>query len=255
MDSSPPILEFDPTREALIEPSKVIARLDIPARAVVCILDEVIASLLASGRARKIASLHSGMGEHPILELEHQGHRLAVFHPGVGAPLAAGMLEEVIALGADRFVLSGCAGVVDPEVVRGHLIVPTAAVRDEGTSYHYLAPSRTVAPSPEAVSAIESALRRRNVPYRCATTWTTDAVYRETRPRIARRRAEGCATVEMEAAALFAVARFRRVSLGAILLGGDDVSADRWDRLGLGDHATTREQLFWLAAEACLAMR
>ena len=86
------------------------------------------------------------------------------------------MLEEVIALGCGRFVAGGGAGVLEPEVALGHVMVPTAAVRDEGTSYHYLAPSSTVEPSPEAMAAIESTLRRRGTPHRCAPTWTTDAI-------------------------------------------------------------------------------
>ena len=76
--------------------------------------------------------------------------RVALFHPGVGAPLAAGLLEEVIASGCKKFIACGGAGVLDREIAVGHLIVPTAAIRDEGTSYHYLPPGREVSPSPEA---------------------------------------------------------------------------------------------------------
>jgi uridine phosphorylase len=85
-------------------------------------------------------------------------------------------------------------------------------------------------------------------------TWTTDAIYRETPARIARRRAEGCITVEMEAAAFFAVAQFRGVTFGQILYGGDDVSGDLWDDRDWDRQTSTREKLFWLAAEACLRL-
>ena len=133
-------------------------------------------------------------------------------------------------------------------------IVPTAAVRDEGTSYHYLPPSREVSPSPAAVTAIEATLARRGVAYVAGKTWTTDGFYRETAARIARRRAEGCLTVEMEAAAFFAVAQFRGVTFGQLLYGGDDVSGEAWDSRSWQSRVSIRERLFWLAAEACLQL-
>ena len=90
--------------------------------------------------------------------------------------------------------------------------------------------------------------------YLVTKAWTTDAFYRETPERVARRRAEGCLIVEMEAAALFAVAQFRGVPLGYILYGGDDVSAETWDRREWTENQNIREQLVDLAAEACLCL-
>jgi purine-nucleoside phosphorylase len=111
-----------------------------------------------------------------------------------------------------------------------------------------------VTASPAAVAAIEATLRRNGVEYLLGKTWTTDAFYRETRARIARRQAEGCLTVEMEAAAFFAVAQFRGAVFGQLLYSGDDLSGDVWDGRGWTRETTTREKLFWLAAEACLAL-
>ena len=106
--------------------------------------------------------------------------------------------------------------------------------------------------SPEAVAAITRVLERHAVPYVVGKTWTTDAIYRETPAKVQRRRAEGCITVEMEAAAFFAVARFRGVIFGQLLYGGDDVSGEVWDSRDWHKQASVREKLFWLAAEACL---
>lgn len=225
----------------------------MPGRAVACFFAEVIAGLVAAGRLRKVTALLSALGEIPVYELVHEGARVAVYHPGLGAPLAAGILEEVIALGAERIVACGGAGALEPDLVLGHVVVPADAVRDEGTSPHYLPPSRTVAADPDAVAAIEATLAGRGVPHRRGRTWTTDAFYRETPDRIARRRAEGCCTVEMEAAALFAVARHRGKKLGQLLYAGDDVSGAAWNP-GDRDGHSGRERLFWLAVEACLAM-
>ena len=218
-----------------------------------CFFQEVIEVLAGQGGAQRVARLRSEIGINPVYEISHQGERLTVLHPGVGAPLAAAFLEEAIALGCRKFIACGGAGVLNSEIALGHLIVPSAAVRDEGTSYHYLPPSREVEADPRGIAAIETVLQRHGVEYLVGKTWTTDAVYRETRERVGRRRAEGCLTVEMEAAAFFAVAKLRGVSVGHILYGGDDLGGPEWDRRGWERHSN-REKVFWLAAEACLEL-
>ena len=254
MTQSYPILEHDTTREAIIEPGRVIQAIDAPAHCVVCFFREVIDSLVERGQAAQIAAGRSEMGVHPLYEVAVEGYRLALLHPGVGAPLAAGLLEEAIALGCRKFIACGGAGVLDREIAVGHIVVPISAVRDEGTSYHYLPPAREVAASPAGIAAIEQTLKARDVPYVISKTWTTDAIYRETSDKIRRRKMEGCSTVEMEAAAFFAVAQFRGVTFGQMLYAGDDVSGSEWDDRGWVDKISVREKLFWLAAEACLCL-
>jgi uridine phosphorylase len=256
MQALPPILEFDGEVEAILEPAKLIAPLDgMPVHGVITFFQDVITHFVAAGIAREIHALRSEMGRHPIYVHAVQGQQVALFHPGIGAPLAAGMLEEVIALGCRNFVACGGAGVLNRELAMGHVVVPTAAVRDEGTSYHYLpAQRRTTAPSPAALAAIEATLRQRNVDYVLGKTWTTDAFYRETRSRMAKRRAEGCLTVDMEASALFAVAEFRKVQLGQMLYSGDNLDGDEWDRRDWHRNWGVREKLVELAAEACLLL-
>jgi uridine phosphorylase len=249
-----PILEFDPTPEAVIEPRRVIQPIDAPEHCVACFFREVIEKLTSDGRIRQIAVERSEMGEHPLYEMAVDGRRLAVFHPGLGAPLAAGLFDEIIARGCRKFIACGGAGVLDREIVVGHVIVPASAVRDEGTSYHYLPPSREVSASPEALAAIERTLKAHGVPYVVGKTWTTDAFYRETPAKVALRKAEGCLAVEMEAAAFFAVAQFRGVTFGQILYSGDDVSGADWDAREWDGRTSVRERLFWLAAEACLML-
>lgn len=249
-----PILEYDTGGEAMIEPGRLIAPIDIPPHCVLCFFQDVITALREAGRLQEIYILGSEMGPNPVYTLEIDGRRLALMHPGVGAPLAGGFTDELIALGCRSFIVCGGAGALAADLVVGHLVVPNSAVRDEGTSYHYLPPAREVIPSPKAVAAIEATLKRHSVPYVLGKTWTTDGFYRETAARVARRRAEGCLTVEMEAAALFAVGQFRGVTVGQILYCGDDLSGEAWDSRGWRDRAEVREGLFWLAAEACLQL-
>jgi uridine phosphorylase len=246
-----PILEFDPSPIAIIEPRRVHKPINAPKHCVLCFFQDVIDELVRNG-ARVIHTASWETGKHPIYELEINGKRLAVIHPRVGASVSAALLELMIVLGSRKFIACGGAGVLDSKIAVGHIIVPSAAIRDEGTSYHYIPPSREVAPHPRALAAIEKTLKRNGVHYIVAKTWTTDAIYRETRARMNARKREGALTVEMEAAAFFAVAQFRRVQFGQILYGGDDLSGE-WDHRNWNRHQI-RERLFTLAAEACLSM-
>jgi uridine phosphorylase len=227
---------------------------DVPARAVMCFFGDVVAATASARSARQVARLHSEHGVHPIFELEHRGERVCFFQPGVGAPLAALFLEEAIDYGCRALVACGGAGSLDADLALGHPVVVSAAVRDEGTSYHYLAPSRLVEADPAVVSLIEGTLRRAGVPFTTGTTWSTDAVYRETRDKTSLRRAEGCITVEMEAAALLAVARFRGVALGQLLYAGDSLAGESWDHRDWVQAHDVRQALFWLAMDAAAEM-
>lgn len=136
----------------------------------------------------------------------------------------------------------------------GKLIVVSAAIRDEGVSYHYLPPAREIRANAEVAAVLEETLGRQGVPYQLGKTWTIDAPYRETRAKIANRRNEGCLAVEMEAAAMMAVAEFRGVAFGQVLYAGDDLSGSEWDTRGWQSRAEIRERLFWLASDACLSL-
>lgn len=248
-----PILEFDPAPQAFIEPSRIIKPLPaLPEHCVLCFFNDVIRAVCTDDHC--VHHLGSEIGRNPVYVLEYEGRRFAVIHPGVGAPLAVGVLEEAIALGCRKFIACGGAGALNADLTVGHLMIPLAAVRDEGTSYHYLPPGREVAASAEGVDAIRQTLDAHAIPYVVGKTWTTDAIYRETPAKIARRRAEGCITVEMEASAFFAVAQFRGVTFAQILYGGDDLSGDSWDHRNWLKRTSTREKLLWLSAEACLKL-
>jgi uridine phosphorylase len=132
--------------------------------------------------------------------------------------------------------------------------VLASAVRDEGTSYHYLPNGREVKAHPQAVTALQVVLSERELDFLTGKAWTTDAIYRETEARRASRLAEGCQVVEMEAAALFAVAEFRRVILGQIVYGGDLVVPEGWDGREWHKRGDDRSLLFWLAVQACLKL-
>jgi uridine phosphorylase len=249
-----PILEFDPAPEALMEPSKIIRPCDVPEHCVICFFQEVIDKVIAECDAKVVVENRWEDGPHPLYEINYKGQRLAFFHPGVGAPIATGLFEEAIAFGCKKFIACGGCGVLEKDIAVGHLMVVTGAVRDEGVSYHYLPPSREVIADAGGINALVNVMKQRELPYLLGKTWTTDAPYRETVKKIEQRRKEGCLTVEMESAALIAVAQFRHVAFGQVLYGGDDLSGAEWDNRDWQSRAAIRENLFWLAADACLSL-
>jgi len=156
------------------------------------------------------------------------GWILAMKIAGWGAPTAAMALEELIASGIPRFVSMGAAGGLQETLGVGEVVVCDRAIRDEGTSHHYLPDARYASACPDLTTAIRSALREHGVPFHVAASWTTDAPYRETIDELRSYRSAGVATVEMEAAALFAVGAYRGVSVSSAFVISDVLTEDGW---------------------------
>ncbi len=250
-----PILEFDPQRKAVINPEDHFKPVEHAEHCVLTFFKDVLDKLNADGLFKVIHILKSEMGHVPLYEMEYRGTRVGVSLAGVGGPLAVGFFEEVIAYGYRKFIACGSAGVLDSQIPRNHVVIPTAALRDEGVSYHYLPPSRFVEGQKEPIQAMESVLQKRGIDYQKGMTWTTDAFYRETPQKVKKRKEEGCITVEMETASFMAAAEFRGVAFGQLLYGGDDVSGELWDKRDWDrKDGSVREDLFWIAAEACISL-
>lgn len=215
---------------------------------VLCFFPEVLRAWEAQGRLVPIGRFSDEVGGARIYLHVAQGvPPVTVFHPGMGGPLAAHCLEKVIAAGVDRVVAVGGAGALRSDFLADEVLVVDSAVRDEGTSHHYLPPSREVVLDPLLVQQAVDVLAAYEMPHRTGKTWTTDADFRETPRKIEARRDEGCVAVEMEAASLAAVCAFRKVAYGHLLYSGDALHGSTWD----GRHWATsgrRSQLLEVAA-------
>ncbi len=249
-----PLVEGPDEGEALIEPGRRFPQPVLPERAVLTLFPQAITILARRPGVERLERPGSAIGPDPVLLLEHQGHRLAVCSPGVGGPLAAAALEELIALGCRKFVLCGGAGALTPELELGGLVLVERALRDEGVSHHYLPSSESVEVDEKGLAALADRLRSLGTPFVQGATWTTDALYRETPSRIERRRQAGALTVEMECASLLAIARFRKVQLVPILFCGDSLAGGVWDFRDWTAAESLHDRVFWLAAEAALAL-
>ncbi len=249
-----PILEFDPNQKAKIEPAALITKAEVPEYCVITFFSDVIDKMLQSGKLEQISMFYCATVNLPIYQTNYNGTPVGIVQGFLGAAGSAGLLEELIAMGFKKFIVCGGAGVLQKGIQVGHLVVPYAAVRDEGVSYHYAEPSREIECIQHVLDRMEQALQNEHIPYIKAKTWTTDAFYRETEDKVALRVSEGCVTVEMEAAAFFAVSKFRNVLLGQILYGGDDLSGVEWDSRQWVSRDEIRNDLVDLSCKICLQL-
>ncbi len=146
-----------------------------------------------------------------------------------GAPGTIMLLEELVAFGVRRAVLLGYCGSIQKRVAIGDVILPIEAIREEGTSYHYLPEGEKSSPDPGIQKKLSDWMGMMGLSFHEGTIWTTDAPYRETPEKIRRYRTEGVLGVEMEMAAVFAFGRARGISTGAMLLVSDKVREEGWD--------------------------
>lgn len=184
--------------------------------------------VLANYECRKIASLWSATGETPVYGIGYKGKQFAFFKTYVGGPACVGMIEDTLSdLQTEKYVVFGGAGCLNKEIAHGKVMIPTEAYRDEGTSYHYVPASDYI--TVKNANTVAQFMEKNGLPYIKGRTWTTDAIYRETRNNFEKRKADGCISVEMECAALQAVCDFRGLDFYTFFTSGDLLDAPEWD--------------------------
>lgn len=228
-ESKYPILEFDDNKVAKLNPTAFGAPLFETDKIVITFFQEVMDKLISEG---KIVHERTIGGENPVLIYRFLDGDILITLGQVGCPACAGNLDLFNALGITKVMFCGGGGVLDKNIEVGQILLVDGAIRDEGFSYHYIEPSRYIYTNPETTEKIAKYLEDNSISHIRGLTWTTDAIFRETADRIARRREEGAKIVEMEQAGCIAVAEFRGFQYGALIYGGDDVSQDEWSDRG-----------------------
>lgn len=244
------------TNNAIINPTDFIKPLDnFPDVCVSTFSKQIIDRFAALDNVEVIATLRTANGENPIYKIRYGGKEIAFYLSLVCAPACVSCFEEVIAFGAKKFVFFGCCGVLDDNKVGDNLIVPTGAIRDEGTSYHYIAPNDEIAPSIELTELLKRCLDKCGYSYTLGKIWTTDAVYRETQDIIQVRKKDGCIGVDMEYSALLAVAEYRNVQFMQFFYGADTLDNVKWQPRDLTDYGLSNvEKYLALALECSLSI-
>ncbi len=224
-----PVMEFDDSPTAKLNPVHFAEKFDTD-KLVITFFPEVIEKL---GDREEIFEDRVIPGENPVPIYRFVNDPEVLLTLGqVGCPACGGNLDLFNAMGITKVMFCGGGGVLDRDIGVGQLLLVEGAIRDEGFSYHYIPASRVLYADRETNGRIRRFLEENHVSFLEGLTWTTDAIFRETPDRIARRRAEGARIVEMEQAGCLAVAQFRGFAYGALVYGGDDLSGQEWSSRG-----------------------
>ena len=180
-----------------------------PPRAVIFAPQKSLASYVLRKHSTK--QVKGFLGEFYLLK-RTQGKIALSTGFGIGAPVIAGLADEFAALGVKQFALVGMAGALQPSLQTGSLVISTGAIRGEGVSRHYLPPAEIVESSYEMAQSVSAILARQNHLHSSGLTWTTDAPFRELRKDVLDYQNRGVLAVDMEAAAMLAVAKANGLS-------------------------------------------
>lgn len=218
---------FDDRSSAIIEP-KINENAPEVAACIVTfshIIEEAVRDRYACG---VFGEYHFATGATPVYRIDDHGKTFAFFRTYVGASACVGSIEDSFALiRTKKYILFGGAGCLDKEIAHGRVMVPTAAYRDEGTSYHY-APAADYIAMPNW-KQVADCMAENGIPFVTGKTWTTDSFYRETRNNFEKRKKDGCISVEMESAAVQAMCDFRGLEAYIFFTSGDLLDAPQWD--------------------------
>lgn len=220
---------FDPD-EGIINPRALFEPLPgLPDTCVITFSATVMAHALARFPHREALTVPGLSGSKSVYLIRDGAFETLLYLSPITAAGAAMTLEEFASCtGARHFILFGSCGALDQQLTEGRLIVPTEAYRDEGLSYHYAPAAPFIAVRNAAFVA--EVLKDLGLPHVCGRCWTTDALYRETRGNMEKRRAEGCIAVDMECAGLQAVCDFRGYEYYTFFYTGDLLDAPVWEK-------------------------
>jgi len=228
--------EFDETKNATFDPCEVVNVIpNFPKIGVSCFSRKLIDRIIEKYNPEIIAQVSCANGKEPIYKLKYKDVEMAFFMSSVGAPACIGTYEEVFEMGLEKLVVFGTCGVLDSRIEDLAIIIPTSAVRDEGTSYHYMKASDEVKTNEKYIPEFIELLDEHNFSYVKGKVWTTDAIFRETRNKVLKRKEMGCICVDMECSAIFAFANFREKEIFQFFYAADNLDAVKWDKRSLGN--------------------
>jgi len=218
-----PILEYDNFSPEVIKPNHSCEELKLPEKCVYAFLGECVDDFASENNAKIAEEFENCNRITNIYVVEYKGQEVCLVRPNIGSPAAAQLLDMLIACGCKKIIATGSCGVLT-DIKENAFLIPTKALRDEGTSYHYLPASRYIELNKEMVSAIKNSFEEFDIPYEECITWTTDGFFRETQEMVQYRLSEGCSVVEMECSALAACAQKRGASFGQFFFTADSLA-------------------------------
>lgn len=228
------LFEYDSEQSAVVDPKHEGFDLKLPEVCVFAFVGDTVDDFAKEYNARIEQRFISITKIYPVYVLEYGGREICLCQAPCGAAPATQIMDWLIAYGVKTVISTGSCGVLR-DIPENAFLLPYKALREEGTSFHYLPPARYVDLDERFLERVESFLKAHGIAYERCVTWTTDGFFRETKKKVTRRLAEGCSCVEMECSALAACAEFRGIKFAQILFTADSLhSIDSYDERGWG---------------------
>lgn len=228
-----PILEYDDAPLAVIRNDQ--HDVSLPRRAVFAFLGDPVDAYAASVNTEVVEVYRTIGRDTNIYRIRHKGEELCLCRAPLGGSAAVQLLDFLLGHGVTQVIAAGSCGALAP-LPENAFLIPNKALRDEGTSYHYLPPARYAQTSAGLRSIMKQVLTEQGLSWAECTTWTTDGFYRETEELVAYRREEGCLVVEMECASLAACATMRGAEFAQLLYTADSLAdAKNYDARDWGE--------------------
>lgn len=244
MKEQPFILDFDENYHAVLEPDHDQEPFHFHSRLLYAFVPkEEIDSFLDKYLHRTMGMFDSVSFSPKIYEVEMGGELFTLCQAPLGAPAATQLLDWLISYGVKEVLAVGIAGALI-DLPENAMFLPTQAIRDEGTSFHYMEPGQFIDLNTQFIKKVEAQLDRLDLEYDEITTWMTDGFFRETPKKVAYFRQLGASVVEMECAGMAACAQFRKVDFTQILFTADSLAdMDNYDVQDWGSesHSTSLE--------------
>ena len=227
--------EYDETKNSMFNPDEVEHKFkNISKIGVTCFSKKLLDKLVSRFNGEEILQSSNGNGELPIYKICYDGEELVLFLSRVGAPACVVQYEEVFAMGLEKLVVFGTCGVLDKSIEDLAIIIPNSAIRDEGTSYHYVPDSESIEMNKEYKNLFKQVLDENGYKYEEGATWTTDGFYRETKEKLEMFKQKGAVCVEMEGASIAAVCEYKKLKYFTFYYAGDNLDAVEWEERSLG---------------------
>ncbi len=251
------LTDFDECKTSTFDPNEVENVVpNFPKVGVTCFSKNLIDRYAEIFHGEVIAYIKNANGKYPVYKINYKGKEIAIFMSMVGGATCTVAYEEILAMGLEKLIMFGTCGVLDSKIDDLAILIPTSAIRDEGTSYHYQKAGDEIEVNQKYKEEFIEILKENNVTYAEGKTWTTDAPYRETRAKVLKRKEQGCLCVEMECASMAAVSKFRNKEFFQFFYAADNLDSSKWDPRSLDNdiRLSDKEKIVYLALELALTM-
>jgi uridine phosphorylase len=218
-----PILEYDDSSGEVIAPDHDWKAGKLPEKCLFAFLGDVVHEYALEHKATVAQTLITVSYDIKVYVLHDEKEDICLVQSPIGAAAAAQVLDTLVSCGCRKVIAVGSCGVL-ADLPENAFIVPTKALRAEGTSYQYIPASRYIELDKEPIEMIEQTFKKHDLPFVICTTWSTDGFFRETEDMVRYRLEEGCSVVEMECAALAACSRKRGAKFGQFLFTADSLA-------------------------------